>query len=107
MELKLERRGGFRGGSKPGNYSWATPGIIYTHQEQEVRHKYLDYFKARIDSYRQVISEPGCSFLGDDSSYETMLYAVKSAARSSSMRTYAPKYPVRYQEYLKGNNAVS
>lgn len=104
--IKVERRGGYRGGSKQGHV-WKEPGICYTAQEQDARTKYLADFKGRIDSYRQVMLEPGCKYQGDDTSYETMLYAVRSAVRSTDMRTLVPTYPVRYQEYLKGNNSVS
>lgn len=104
--IKVERRGGYRGGNKLGHV-WKDPGISYTYPEQEARERYLSAFKGRIDSYRQVMLEPGCKYQGDDSSYETMLYAVRSQVQSKDMRTLVPTYPVRYQEYLKGNNSVS
>lgn len=104
--MKVERRGGYRGGSKPGNYSWAKPHFMYTYQEQVVRDAYLTDFKDRINSYRSVMKEKSCNYQDDDSSYETMLYSIKAAAVSANMKTYVPTYPVRYQEYLKGNNGL-
>lgn len=110
MLMKVEKRGGYRGGSKPGSYSWSNPGIRYTPEEQAVRHEYLSDFKERIDSYRKIMLEPNCQYAWDDTSFETGLYAISRSAvvrSAQEQRDYTPQYSVRYQEYLKGNNSVS
>lgn len=80
------------------------PATKYTNAESEVRHAYLDGFKGKIDSLRKIIAEPNAPYEDDDTSYYVDLFPIRR--QLDNARTYVPTYPVRYVEYLKGNNGL-